>query len=116
MCVLRQHPLGPRAPRGLFSPRVLLRARAPTLDASRSRARAHARTPAPLAGLADFAPKFKVERELKPKLERRAKLALFKKNPEAVKIVDETGVELPMVVVCVAATVAASFFSWPRPA
>ena len=30
--------------------------------------------------LADFAPKFKVERELKPKLERRAKLALFRKS------------------------------------
>lgn len=30
--------------------------------------------------LADFAPKYKIERELKPKLDRRAKLALFKKS------------------------------------
>lgn len=97
MCVLLWHPLGRRAPRP--SPR-LHRARRPLTPPARARARA--RTPAPLAGLADFAPKFKVERELKPKLERRAKLGLFKKNPEAVKIVDETGVELPMVVVCVA--------------
>jgi chromosomal replication initiation ATPase DnaA len=49
--------------------------------------------------LADFAPKHKIRRELQPKLERRSKLALFKKNPDAVKIVDETGAELPSAVV-----------------
>jgi hypothetical protein len=49
--------------------------------------------------VANFAPKHKIERELKPKLERRVKLALFKRNPDSVKIVDETGVELPMAVV-----------------
>lgn len=49
--------------------------------------------------LADFAPKHKLRRELGPKLERRAKIATYKRNPDAVKIVDETGVELPAQVV-----------------
>ena len=49
--------------------------------------------------LADFAPKNKLRRELQPKLERRAKIAMFLRNPEAVKMVDETGAELPMAVV-----------------
>ena len=49
--------------------------------------------------VSNFAPKHKIERELKPKLERRVKLTLFKRNPDSVKIVDETGVELPMAVV-----------------
>jgi len=49
--------------------------------------------------LADFAPKQKLRRELEPKVERRQKIALFLKNPEAVKIVDETGAELPLKVV-----------------
>ena len=49
--------------------------------------------------LADFAPKNKLRRELQPKLERRAKIAMFLRNPESVKMVDETGAELPMAVV-----------------
>jgi calmodulin len=49
--------------------------------------------------LADFAPKNKLRRELQPKLERRAKIAIFLRNPESVKMVDETGAELPMAVV-----------------
>jgi calmodulin len=49
--------------------------------------------------LADFAPKHKLQRELQPKLDRRAKIALFLRNPEAMKVVDETGSELPMAVV-----------------
>lgn len=49
--------------------------------------------------LADFAPKNKLRRELKPKQERRAKIATFLANQESVKIVDETGAELPLAVV-----------------
>ena len=49
--------------------------------------------------MADFAPKNKLRRELQPKLDRRAKISLFLKNPEAMKVVDETGAELPLAVV-----------------
>jgi calmodulin len=49
--------------------------------------------------LADFAPKHKLRRELKPKQERRAKIATFLANQDSVKIVDETGAELPLAVV-----------------
>lgn len=51
--------------------------------------------------LADFAPKQKLRRELEPKVARRRKIALFMNNPEAVKLVDETGAELPVEVVVV---------------
>ena len=49
--------------------------------------------------LSDFAPKHKLRRELQPKLERRGKIATFLRNQESVKIVDETGTELPLAVV-----------------
>ena len=49
--------------------------------------------------LSDFAPKHKLRRELQPKQERRAKIATFLRNQESVKIVDETGAELPLAVV-----------------
>lgn len=45
--------------------------------------------------LADFAPKHKLRKELQPKLERKQKILSYKRNPDTVKIVDDTGVELP---------------------
>jgi hypothetical protein len=45
--------------------------------------------------LSDFAPKYKLRKELQPRLDRKAKIAAFHKNPEAVKIVDESGAEMP---------------------
>lgn len=44
--------------------------------------------------LADFAPKHKLRKELQPRQERKSKIMAYKKNPDAVKIVDETGAEL----------------------
>ena len=44
--------------------------------------------------LCDFAPKNKLNNLLKPKLERKQKILSYKKNPEAVKLVDDTGREL----------------------
>ena len=41
--------------------------------------------------LCDFAPKNKLNNLLKPKLERKQKILSYKKNPEAVKLVDDTG-------------------------
>jgi hypothetical protein len=49
--------------------------------------------------LQDFAAKQKYRQHLQPKLDRKAKILAFKKNPEAVKIVDETGAELPLGVI-----------------
>lgn len=49
--------------------------------------------------LADFAAKQKYRLHLQPKLDRQAKILAFKKNPESVKIVDETGAELPLGVI-----------------
>ena len=45
--------------------------------------------------LADFAPKHKLRKELQPKLERKQKILSYKRNPDTVKIVDDTGAELP---------------------
>ncbi len=45
--------------------------------------------------LASFAPKHKLRKELQPRVERKAKIMAFKRNPEAVKIVDESGAEVP---------------------
>jgi hypothetical protein len=45
--------------------------------------------------MADFAPKFKLRKDLQPRLDRQAKIAAYHKNPDAVKIVDESGAELP---------------------
>lgn len=45
--------------------------------------------------LADFAPKYKLRRELQPKLERKQRIMAYKRNPDTVKIVDDAGVELP---------------------
>ena len=44
--------------------------------------------------LCDFAPKNKLNNLLKPKLERKQKILSYQKNPEAVKLVDDTGREL----------------------
>jgi len=44
--------------------------------------------------LCDFAAKNKLFKEREPKLERKSKILAYKKNPEAVKIIDETGREL----------------------
>lgn len=44
--------------------------------------------------LAHFAPKHKLRREMQPKIARRQKILQFKKNPDAIRIVDEAGVEL----------------------
>jgi tRNA nucleotidyltransferase/poly(A) polymerase len=44
--------------------------------------------------LCDFAAKNKLFKEREPKLERKSKILAYKKNPEAVKIVDEHGREL----------------------
>lgn len=49
--------------------------------------------------LADFTAKHKVRKQLVPKEERRAKILMYKKNPDAVKIVDEFGQELPAPVI-----------------
>jgi hypothetical protein len=45
--------------------------------------------------LADFAPKHKLRKDLQPRLERKQKILSFKRNPDTVKIVDDTGMELP---------------------
>jgi hypothetical protein len=45
--------------------------------------------------LADFAPKHKLRKDLQPKLERKQKIMSYKRNPDTVKIVDDTGTELP---------------------
>jgi len=45
--------------------------------------------------LADFAPKHKLRKDLQPKLERKQKILSYKRNPDTVKIVDDTGTELP---------------------
>lgn len=44
--------------------------------------------------LCDFAPKNKLTGQLKPKLERKQKILQYKRNPEAVKLVDDSGKEL----------------------
>ena len=44
--------------------------------------------------MADFAPKYKLRKDLQPRLDRVAKIQAYYKNPEAVKIVDESGEEL----------------------
>jgi len=44
--------------------------------------------------MCDFAPKHRLRKELQPRADRKAKIMSFKKNPEAVKIVDEAGHEL----------------------
>ena len=41
--------------------------------------------------MADFAPKYKLRKDLQPRLDRKAKIQAYYKNPEAVKIVDELG-------------------------
>jgi Ca2+-binding EF-hand superfamily protein len=46
--------------------------------------------------LANYFPKSKLMKQMKPKLDRKQKILQFKKNPEAVKIVDEEGNELTM--------------------
>lgn len=45
--------------------------------------------------LADFTSKRKIQVAMEPKQTRVSKIQLFKRNPDAVKIVDEAGVELP---------------------
>lgn len=45
--------------------------------------------------LADFAPKHKLRKDLQPRLERKQKILSFKRNPDTVKIVDDSGTELP---------------------
>lgn len=45
--------------------------------------------------LADFAPKHKLRKDLQPRLERKQKILSFKRNPDTVKIVDDSGIELP---------------------
>lgn len=44
--------------------------------------------------LADFAPKHKLRKELEPKMERKQKILAYKRNPDTVKIVDDSGNEL----------------------
>ena len=44
--------------------------------------------------MADFAPKYKLRKDLQPRLDRKAKIEAYYKNPEAVKIIDESGEEL----------------------
>lgn len=44
--------------------------------------------------LANYYPKSKLMKQMEPKLERKHKIMQFKKNPEAVKLVDENGAEL----------------------
>lgn len=44
--------------------------------------------------LSNFAPKAALTAELKPKLERKQKIVSYQRNPEAVKLVDESGREL----------------------
>lgn len=49
--------------------------------------------------LADFAPKHKLRKELQPKAERKQKIVTYLKNPDSVKVIDETGAELPRPVI-----------------
>lgn len=44
--------------------------------------------------MSDFAPKHRLRKELQPRADRRAKIMSFKKNPDAVKLVDEAGNEV----------------------
>jgi hypothetical protein len=44
--------------------------------------------------LANFAPKHKLRKRMQPLLDRRYKIMQYKKNPDAIRIVDESGVEL----------------------
>lgn len=44
--------------------------------------------------LAHFAPKHKLRRRMQPMQDRKYKIQQFKKNPDAIRIVDEAGVEL----------------------
>jgi hypothetical protein len=44
--------------------------------------------------LANFAPKYKLRRRMQPLTDRRQKILQFKRNPDAIRIVDEAGVEL----------------------
>jgi hypothetical protein len=44
--------------------------------------------------LANFSPKYKLRRRMQPLLDRRQKIMQFKRNPDAIRIVDEAGVEL----------------------
>ena len=49
--------------------------------------------------LANFAPKQKLRRELEPRAERRAKIQSFKAHMDSMKMVDETGQEVPLRVI-----------------
>lgn len=44
--------------------------------------------------VANFAPKYKLRRRMQPLQDRKAKILQFKRNPDAIRIVDESGVEL----------------------
>ena len=44
--------------------------------------------------LCDYASKSRLEKQRQPKLDRKSKILAYKKNPEAVKIVDDSGREL----------------------
>lgn len=44
--------------------------------------------------LANFSPKHKLRKRMQPLLDRRYKIMQYKKNPDAIRIVDESGVEL----------------------
>ena len=44
--------------------------------------------------LANFSPKYKLRKRQQPLLDRKYKILQYKKNPDAIRIVDEAGVEL----------------------
>ncbi len=44
--------------------------------------------------LANFSPKYKLRKRMQPLLDRKQKIMQFKRNPDAIRIVDEAGVEL----------------------
>lgn len=44
--------------------------------------------------LANFSPKYKLRKRMQPMQDRKYKIMQFKKNPDAIRIVDEAGVEL----------------------
>lgn len=49
--------------------------------------------------ICEFTAKNKIRQVMQPKEDRRSKILMYKKNPDAVKIVDEYGQELPEAVI-----------------